>query len=245
MTAHASPHHIVFLGPPGVGKGTQAAGLAQELGLAHLSTGDLLRSAVAEGSELGKKADGHMRAGRLVPDELVLAILRERLRRSDAAAGFILDGFPRTLSQATALQRITSVDLVVALELDPEVLLERLAGRRLCPRCGSVYNVTSRPPRAPGRCDLDEAELLQRPDDRPEAVAVRLKVYEELTAPLLEHYRKHGLLRPLDASGTPSAVAARLRRLVAVQSSAPASAATGRRGPPRAASRPRTRKGAS
>jgi len=215
-----SPRHMVFLGPPGVGKGTQAAELARELGLVHLSTGDLLRAAVAEGSELGRAADGHMRAGRLVPDELVVEILRERLRRSDAAAGYILDGFPRTLSQAETLGRFARLDVVISLELDPKVLIERLTGRRLCPKCGSVYNLNTRPPRESGRCDRDRAELILRPDDRPEAVEVRLKVYEEQTAPLLDYYRRLGLLRPLDASGTPAEVALRLRRLVSADPSA-------------------------
>jgi adenylate kinase len=209
---------MVFLGPPGVGKGTQAAELARELGLAHLSTGDLLRAAVAEGSELGRAADGHMRAGRLVPDELVVEILRERLRRSDAAAGYILDGFPRTIAQAETLGRFARLDVVVSLELDPRILIERLTGRRLCPQCGSVYNLVTRPPREPGRCDRDRTELILRPDDRPEAVQVRLKVYEEQTAPLLDYYRRLGLLRPLDASGTPAEVALRLRRLLSVGS---------------------------
>jgi len=210
------PRHLVFLGPPGVGKGTQAAELARELGIAHLSTGDLLRAAVAEGSELGRAADGHMRAGRLVPDELVVEILRDRLRRSDAAPGYILDGFPRTLAQAKALEQFAQLDAVISLELDPKVLVERLTGRRLCPQCGSVYNLATRPPREPGRCDRDYAELTLRPDDRPEAVEVRLQVYEKQTAPLLEHYRRLGLLRPLDASGTPAEVAERLRRLLRV-----------------------------
>jgi adenylate kinase len=209
------PRRIVFLGPPGAGKGTQASELAREVGIAHLSTGDLLRAAVAEGSELGRAADGHIRAGRLVPDELVLEILRERLHRSDAAAGFILDGYPRTLTQAETLERLTPLDAVVSFEVDPGTLVERLAGRRYCPGCGSVYNVALRPPRQPGRCDRDGTELLQRPDDRPEAVAVRLRVYAEQTAPLLEHYRRLGLLRPLDASGTANEVAGRLRRLLA------------------------------
>lgn len=206
---------LVFLGPPGAGKGTQAATLARELGLAHLSTGDLLRAAVAEGSELGRAADGHMRAGRLVPDALVLDILRERLNRSDAAVGFILDGFPRTLGQTKALERLTPIDMVVSFEVDPKALVERLSGRRTCSKCGAVYHVNFHPPRSQGRCDLDGAELIQRPDDRAEAVEVRLRVYAEETAPLLQHYRDAGLLRPLDASGTPESVAERLRALVA------------------------------
>jgi adenylate kinase len=179
-----------------------------------LSTGDLLRSAVADGSSLGREADGYMRAGRLVPDDLVLKILRDRLARPDAAHGFILDGFPRTIAQARALEQLTPLDAVVSFDVDPEALVERLAGRRLCPSCGSVYNVTTQPPRSPGRCDRDGTELAQRPDDRPEAVRVRLAVYRDQTAPLLDHYAAAGVLRSLDASGPPPVVADRLRHLL-------------------------------
>ena len=209
---------IVFVGPPGAGKGTQAVALAQELGVAHLSTGDLLRAAVAEGSSLGKAADGHIRAGRLVPDNLVLEILGERLHHRDALRGFILDGFPRNLAQAEALGRLTALDVVVSFELDPGTLVARLEGRRLCPTCGSVYNVATHPPRVPGRCDRDGSELTQRPDDRPDAVRVRLEVYRQQTEPLLAHYRLAGLLRSLDASGSPAAVLGRLRGLVGAPS---------------------------
>jgi adenylate kinase len=204
----------VFLGPPGAGKGTQAATLAKELGIAHLSTGDLLRAAVAAGSPLGREAEGYMRAGKLVPDDLVLRILRERLVQPDARTGFILDGFPRNIPQAESLAAISPLDGVVWFEIDPGALTDRLVGRRICPKCSTMYNVTSRPPRSPGRCDLDGHELIQRPDDRPEAVATRLKVYAEQTAPLLQHYRRAGLLRPIDADGAPEEVARRLRSAV-------------------------------
>lgn len=204
----------MFLGPPGAGKGTQAVRLTRELGVPQLSTGDLLRAAVAEGSELGRAADGHMRAGRLVPDELVLEILRDRLRRPDAARGYVLDGFPRTLAQAVALDAIARPDVVVFFELDPGELLLRLSGRRICPSCGSIYNVVSNPPRAPEHCDRDGSPLLQRPDDRPEAVKTRLTVYAEQTAPLIQYYTGLGLLRSLDARGEPQDVAARIDRLL-------------------------------
>ena len=204
-------NRIVFLGPPGVGKGTQADLLAKELGVPHLSTGDLLRAAVAARTPLGLEAQGHMDAGRLVPDDLVLRILRDRLAADDAQAGFLLDGFPRNLAQAQRLAEITPVDAVLAFELPANQLIERLAGRRVCPTCQSVYNLSTRPPKVPGRCDRDGTELVQRPDDRPEAITTRLAVYAEQTAPLLNHYRKAGLLRPVDATGTPDEVLRRVR----------------------------------
>lgn len=205
---------IVFLGPPGAGKGTQAAELARELGIPHLSTGDLLRSAVAARTDLGREAEGHMAAGRLVPDDLVLRILKERLAEPDARNGFVLDGYPRSPAQAEALARITPIDVVVAFEIPEEMLVDRLSGRRVCPTCHTVYHLVSRPPRVPGRCDKDGTELVQRPDDRPEAIRTRLQVYESQTAPLLEYYRKQGLLRPVDATGTPEQVLTRVRAAV-------------------------------
>jgi adenylate kinase len=208
------PRHLVFLGPPGAGKGTQAVQLARDWHLAHLSTGDLLRAAVAQGTPLGLAASAHIQAGRLVPDDLVLEILGERIGRPDARAGFVLDGFPRTLAQARALDAMATIDAVISFELPEPVLLERLAGRRICPKCGTVYHVSGHPPREEGRCDHDGVELLQRPDDRPEAVAVRLRVYAEQTEPVLAHYRARGLVRPLLASGSPGEVARRLRALL-------------------------------
>jgi adenylate kinase len=205
-------HRIVFLGPPGAGKGTQAAELARELGVPHLSTGDLLRAAVAAGTPLGREAEGHMRAGGLVPDPLVLAILRERLAEPDARAGYLLDGFPRNLAQAEALGSFAEIDGVISLEVSPDDLVRRLSERRVCPKCQAVYNLRTKPPKTRDRCDHDATPLVQRPDDRAEAVTNRLKVYAEQTAPLLEYYRKRRLLRPVDASGTPEEVAVGVRR---------------------------------
>jgi adenylate kinase len=202
---------VVFLGPPGAGKGTQAAALAQELGIPHLSTGDLLRAAVAAGTPLGREAEGFIRAGKLVPDDLVLRLLQARLDRSDARPGFLLDGFPRNVAQAVALGRITPIDRVLDFRLPSELLVERLTQRRSCPKCGRIYNLATRPPRNAGLCDDDGTALLARPDDREEAVRTRLKVYETETAPLGEYYRARGLLRPLDASGEPAEVARRVR----------------------------------
>ncbi|MGI0132726.1 MAG: adenylate kinase [Thermoplasmata archaeon] len=206
---------IVFLGPPGAGKGTQAVELAGALHIPHLSTGDLLRAAVAAGTPLGREADGFMRAGQLVPDPLVLGLLRERLEAPDAKVGFLLDGFPRNVAQAKALEGITPIDHVVSFEIPETLLAERLTQRRSCPTCGAVYNLITAPPRDPARCDRDGVSLVQRSDDRPEAVATRLRAYREQTAPLLEHYRKLGVLRPIDARGTREEVARRIRSVLA------------------------------
>jgi adenylate kinase len=207
-------HRIVFLGPPGAGKGTQAATLARALSIPHLSTGDLLRAAVAAKTPLGLAAEEHIRAGRLVPDSLVLKILGERLARPDAASGFLLDGFPRNLAQAEALDRRSPLDVVVAFELPSDLLVTRLTGRRLCPRCNSVYNIVTRPPKVLDRCDLDGTALVQRPDDHPEAVGTRLAVYRTETEPLLQYYSTRGILRTIDATGSPTEVAARVRAAV-------------------------------
>jgi adenylate kinase len=201
---------IVLLGPPGAGKGTQAKELAKHLGVPHLSTGDLLREAARAKTSLGEEADVYMRAGRLVPDELVLRILKERLGRPDAATGFILDGYPRNVAQATELDRITPIDRVVAFEIPENVLVERLTQRWNCPKCGTVYNLATRPPKQAGACDRDGTPLHQRADDAPPAVRTRLTVYQEQTAPLLEHYRVLGRLSSIDATGTPEQVASRL-----------------------------------
>lgn len=202
---------IVFLGPPGAGKGTQAAGIGAWLAIPHLSTGELLRSAARAGTPLGVEADRYMRAGQLVPDELVLRLLSERLQAPDCLRGFLLDGYPRNVEQARALAGIRPIDRVVAFEIPEALLVERLTGRRSCPKCGRVYNVATRPPKRPGRCDLDGTELVQRTDDTEEAVRNRLRVFRDQTAPLLDHYRVQGLLVGVDASGPPEAVGARLR----------------------------------
>ncbi|HTW39791.1 MAG TPA: adenylate kinase [Thermoplasmata archaeon] len=207
-------HRIVFLGPPGVGKGTQAARLSRVLGIPHLSTGDLLRAAVRAATPLGKEAQGHMDAGRLVPDDLVLRILTERLAAPDAASGFLLDGFPRNLAQAERLRAITPLDAVLSFELPARLLVERLSGRRICPKCQSVYNLSTQPPQVAGKCDKDGTELIQRPDDLPEAIATRLAVYTEQTAPLLGYYERAGLLRTVDATGDPDEVASRVRAAI-------------------------------
>jgi adenylate kinase len=205
---------IVFLGPPGAGKGTQAALLSQKFGIAHLSTGEMLREAVADRTALGQEAEGFMRAGQLVPDELVVRIVQDRLDNPDTSDGFLLDGFPRTVEQAELLERFVPVQHAVAFDLPEELLTERLTQRRLCPVCKTSYNLMTAPPKQPGRCDKDGTTLEQREDDRPEAVRTRLKVYHQRTAPLLEYYQKRGVLVRLDARGEPAAVQERLQRLL-------------------------------
>jgi adenylate kinase len=202
---------VVLLGPPGAGKGTQAKGLAKDLGVPHLSTGDLLREAVRAKTSLGDEADVYMRAGRLVPDELVLRILKERLARPDAGVGFLLDGYPRNVAQARELAQFAPVDRVVAFDIPQEILIQRITQRRNCPKCAAVYNLVTKPPKHDGLCDNDGTELVQRSDDRLDAVRIRLLVYEEQTAPLFEYYRRLGILTRIDANGTPEEVGRRLR----------------------------------
>src|SRR5512138_1507610 len=196
---------IVLLGAPGSGKGTQSQKLQAKYGVPQVSSGDILRDAVARGTELGLKAKAVMDAGQLVSDDIVLGLIRDRLSRPDAANGFILDGFPRNIDQAKALENLLEeigqpLDAVLLLDVRRETLVKRLAGRRVCPKCGAVYNVHSMPPGATG-CAKDGAELQQRPDDKEEVVAKRLEVYEHQTRPLVEHYSQSGLLRVVAGEG--------------------------------------------
>jgi adenylate kinase len=196
---------IVLLGAPGSGKGTQAQRLQAKYGVPQVSSGDLLRDAVARGTELGRKAKSVMDSGQLVSDEIVLGLIRDRLRKPDAARGFILDGFPRNIDQANSLSALLKeldqpIDAVLLLDVRRETLIQRLAGRRTCQACGTVYNVHSLPPGA-NTCSRDGAQLYQRPDDREDVVAKRLEVYQNQTQPLIEHYSKLGLLRVVAGEG--------------------------------------------
>ena len=203
--------NLVLLGPPGAGKGTQAARLAERWGLAHLSSGDLLRAERKLGTPLGQKAQSYMDSGGLVPDELILTMMADYIGRPNAAKGFVLDGFPRTVAQASGLDdRLAAlqkrIDRVVHMQVDPAVLVARLSSRWYCPADGSVYNVASSPPRTAGQCDLCSGPLAQRPDDKADVVRNRLRTYEEQTTPLIGYYRNKGVLRDVDGSLAPDVV---------------------------------------
>ncbi|NMM55400.1 adenylate kinase [Paenibacillus aquistagni] len=195
--------NILFMGPPGAGKGTQAERIVQEFGIPHISTGDAFRAAMREGTPIGLKAKEYMDKGLLVPDDVTVGIVRERLAAPDCEQGFLLDGFPRTLAQAEALDDILEamgrkLDHVVNLHVDRELLLARLTGRRICKTCGATYHVIFNPPQQEGICDKDQGELYQRSDDSEEKVGTRLDEYINKTAPLLEYYSEKGLLRQVD-----------------------------------------------
>lgn len=198
--------NLILLGPPGAGKGTQAQMIVDRYHLPQISTGDILRAAVKEGTSLGKQAKTFMDRGQLVPDEVVIGIIDERLRASDCNAGFILDGFPRTTPQAEALQAILtkigkSVDHVINIEVDPEELVRRLTGRRTCNNCGGVSHILFHPPQKEGVCDRCGGTLYQREDDREETIRTRLKEYQKQTAPLIQYYQNKKLLRPIQGVG--------------------------------------------
>jgi len=219
---------LVLLGPPGAGKGTQAQSLAARWGIPQVASGDLLRAAVREGSKLGREAQGYMDRGALVPDELVLKMVAERLEKPDARSGFILDGFPRNVSQAEALaaglaRTGQKLDKVVAVIVPDEELVKRISGRRTCRNCNAMYHVTFEPPKKAGVCDKCGGELYQRADDAEETVRARLKVYRESTQPLLDHYGRAGLLAKVDGVGRPDEVEKLI--LAAVDGVAPARAA--------------------
>jgi len=197
---------IAFLGPPGAGKGTQARDLAQEWGVLHLATGDMLREAVAAGSPLGREAKDYMDRGALVPDDVIIRMMGERLGRAEARRGFILDGFPRTIAQAEALGTLLkdlglTLDTVVYFDVSEPELLRRLTGRRVCRTCGHTYHLVSNPPKRPGVCDACGGELYQREDDSEATVRNRLDVYRRQTSPLLDYYRQRQMLRTVSGEG--------------------------------------------
>lgn len=194
---------IILLGPPGAGKGTQAKAVTERFAIPQISTGDILRSAVRDGTPMGVRAKAFMDSGALVPDEVVVGIVCERLQQADCTSGFILDGFPRTVAQADALHKTLKqmnypLQAVISLAVDEEVLVERLTGRRACRSCGMGYHIAFSPSQQPNRCDICGAELYQRDDDREETIRHRLSVYREQTAPLIGYYGEQGLLFSVD-----------------------------------------------
>ncbi|MBI2137592.1 adenylate kinase [Candidatus Woesearchaeota archaeon] len=192
--------NVVLLGAPGVGKGTVAKRLSERYGIPHISTGDLLRSAIDRATPVGLKAKSFVDSGRLVPDEIVTELVETNLRSPSASKGFLLDGYPRTVVQADALASFSSVDRVLNLVAPKKVILERLSGRRTCRKCGVVYHVKNIPPRKAGVCDSCGSGLYQRSDESPEVVMERLSVYENETSPLVDFYRNEGLLVDVDAT---------------------------------------------
>jgi adenylate kinase len=220
MTA-MTQRNVILLGGPGAGKGTQAERIVADLSLPHISTGEMLRAAVARGTEMGREAQKYMESGSLVPDEVVIGVVRDRLAEPDAGEGFLLDGFPRTVPQAEALDAMLAdsgrqVTHVVLIDVPAEELVQRIAGRRSCAVCGKIYNVTFDPPRAEGVCDLDGGALTQRADDNEETVRNRIRVYEQQTAPLIGYYEGKGVLKSAFGGGKrPDEVYEQVRRILA------------------------------
>jgi adenylate kinase len=209
---------IILLGPPGAGKGTIAKALMAQDGSVQISTGDILRAAVAAGTELGKKAEAAMKAGDLVTDELIMGIMEERLLEDDCKQGYLLDGFPRTIPQAEALKALLArlgekLDCALELDIPREVIIDRLTTRRTCSNCGEIYNVKSKPPKVEGVCDVCGSEIVQRDDETEEAIENRLEVYNEQTAPLVDFYRNEGLLVSVPTSDLEPVLAAINSRL--------------------------------
>ena len=197
---------MVFLGPPGAGKGTIAALAKEYYDIPHISTGDLFRSNIKNETELGLQVKSILASGGLVPDSVTIEMVRNRIAEPDCKKGFILDGFPRTIPQADALAEMTDLDAVVDFQISKEEVVKRLSGRRMCPSSGRIYHIVFNPPKNEGKDDETGEDLIQRPDDKEEAIVHRLDVYTEQTEPLIEYYRKKGLLKGVDASVKPSEV---------------------------------------
>ena len=209
--------NIIMLGAPGAGKGTQAAVLCEHFGIPTISTGNMIREALKNGTEMGLKAKSFMDEGKLVPDEVVIGIVKERLSQDDCSKGFILDGFPRTIPQAEALtaalkEQGTALDYAIDIEMEDQAIVDRMAGRRVCAKCGATFHTVNIPPKKEGECDACGGELQLRDDDKPETVKKRLKVYHDQTAPLIAYYKEQGILHEIDGTlgieGVAKAIAA-------------------------------------
>ena len=212
---------LILLGPPGSGKGTQGVRIAEAHGIPSVSTGDLFRKNISEGTELGKKAESYTKSGTLVPDELVLDMVADRLGQEDCGEGYLLDGFPRTVPQAEGLKKLLAekgaeLDHVVLIDVPDEAIVDRLSARRTCEKCGAIYNMNTNPPPEDGACSACGAtdSIVQRADDVAETIRQRLSVYHESTAPLVSYYREEGLLREVDGTQTPDAVAEAIGAIV-------------------------------
>jgi len=211
---------IVMLGAPGAGKGTQAKQMAEKLGLPHISTGDIFRAHLREGTPLGLQVKSYLDSGRLVPDQLTCAIVADRTAQADCKNGYILDGFPRSLPQAEEFQRLLSdrgenVDLAINIDVTNAEIVDRLTARRSCPKCGAIYNLKFKPPKKNNTCDLDGETLIQRQDDQEKTVRDRLKVYHETTEPIIDYYDRQGVLKTVPGTGsTPDAVFKKVEELV-------------------------------
>ena len=203
--------NLILLGAPGAGKGTQAEILCKKLGIPSISTGNILRAAIKDGTPTGLKAKSYMDAGQLVPDEVIIGIVGERLQQADCAKGCILDGVPRTIAQAEAIEKAgIKIDAVVAIEISEEEILRRMSGRRVCEACGASYNLEAVPPKVEGICDNCGGKLIQRKDDTPETVRERLKVYHKETAPLVDFYAERGLLKRVEVADNKEATNAKI-----------------------------------
>ncbi|HWQ57757.1 MAG TPA: adenylate kinase [Clostridia bacterium] len=202
---------LIFLGPPGAGKGTQAELTSRRFGIAHISTGDMLRAEMREGTELGLEAKAFVDRGELVPDDVILGMIAQRIKQTDCERGFLFDGFPRTLAQAEALRTIADIDIVINLDVPAEVIVRRIGGRRMCAGCGASFHTSTFDGDV---CDKCGAALYVRDDDRPETVANRIDVYERKTKPLVEFYEKLGLLKTVNASDSPQTVQGRIDSLL-------------------------------
>ncbi|MGI6167371.1 MAG: adenylate kinase [Eubacteriales bacterium] len=193
--------NLIIMGAPGAGKGTQAQIISEKLGIPAISTGDILRGAIKEGTELGRAAKSYMDRGELVPDDIVIGMVKQYLSSERCKNGFLLDGFPRTTEQAEALERLgVKIDAVLAIEVDDEKIVERMSGRRVCPGCGASYHLKYKPPKIPGRCDRCSVELYARSDDNPETVRTRLATYHRQTEPVKKYYAGQGLLITVDGN---------------------------------------------